>query len=77
MKWEAIINIVLPVKWGGTGLKLQVQILWEDNTVKEAEIELNADKFAPLSEEEKEAAVETIIRDYVNQHLAVRWELTE
>jgi hypothetical protein len=58
-------------------MKLHVQIQWEDHTVKEAEIELNGDKFAPLSEEEKEAAVETIIRDYVNQHLAVRWELSE
>jgi hypothetical protein len=58
-------------------LKLQVQILWDDQTVREAEIELNGDKFAPLSEEEKEAAIETIIRDYVNQHLAVRWELEE
>ncbi len=58
-------------------MKLQVQILWDDQTVREAEIELNGDKFAPLSEEEKEAAIETIIRDYVNQHLAVRWELEE
>ena len=58
-------------------MKLNVQVFWQEDEVREEVIELSEDKFAPLSEEEKEAAIETIIRDYINQHLAVKWELEE
>jgi|GEM_PF-1228568 hypothetical protein len=56
-------------------MKLHIQVYWDDDEVKSAELELNKEKFEPLNEEEKEAAVEAIIRDYINQHLAVKWEL--
>lgn len=58
-------------------MKLNVQVFWQDEEIRDTVIELSEDKFEPLSEEEKEAAIETIIRDFVNQHLAVRWELEE
>jgi len=58
-------------------MKLQLQVFWEEDEVKVAELEISKDKFEPLSEEEKEAAIETIIRDYMNQHLAIKWELVD
>lgn len=58
-------------------MKLSVQLLVREEELKMETIELDAEKFAPLSEEEQEAAIETIIRDWFNQHVAVRWELEE
>lgn len=58
-------------------MKLALNVYWGEEEIRQAVINLNPDKFEPLSEEEKEAAVEMIIRDYINQHLTVRWELEE
>ena len=58
-------------------MKLNVQLFVRDEELGRETIELSADKFAPLSEEEQEAAIETIIRDWFNQHVSVKWELEE
>lgn len=58
-------------------MKLNVQLFVRDEELRRETIELSADKFAPLSEEEQEAAIETIIRDWFNQHVSVKWELEE
>lgn len=58
-------------------MKLDIQIYWHDEELKGETIELDEEKFEPLTEEEKEAAIETIIRDHINKHLAVRWEVKE
>lgn len=64
-------------KMEGARMKLNIQVYWGDVEMRSAEIELSKDKFEPLSEEEKEAAIETLIRDYINQNLSVRWEVED
>lgn len=56
-------------------VKIKVALLGE--LMKEAELEIDDYKLEELSEEEKEGAIEILVRDWANRHLHLEWEAEE
>ena len=58
-------------------MKIQVRLHAAGNTVLEEIIEIDDNKLEELTEEEKEQAVEVVIRSWMDRVVAIDWETVE
>jgi hypothetical protein len=58
-------------------MKIQIQLLVDNNVVKEDVLELEEQKVEHLNEDELEAAIEINIRDWIDKMVQVSWEVVE
>jgi hypothetical protein len=58
-------------------MKIQIQLLVDNNVVKEDVLELEEQKVEHLNEDELEAAIEINIRDWIDKVVQVSWEVVE
>lgn len=55
-------------------MKVKISLSVDGQQVKDDEVEIDDNKLAELSEEEVEAAIEMVVRRWVDQKLSIVWE---
>ncbi|CAG7611142.1 hypothetical protein PAESOLCIP111_01337 [Paenibacillus solanacearum] len=55
-------------------MKIRIKLSVAGELVKEADVDVADAKMEELTEEEKENAVEIIVRDWADKHLQIEWE---
>ncbi|WP_424991795.1 DUF7167 family protein [Paenibacillus turpanensis] len=58
-------------------MKVKLQLLVDENVSKEHVLEIPDHKLEELTEEETEAAIQILVRDWVNETVGVAWEVLE
>lgn len=56
-------------------MKVQIRLSVGGELVKEAFLQVEDMKVEDLSEEEKESAVEILVREWANRNLHIEWEV--
>ncbi|CAG7648686.1 hypothetical protein ACFQI7_12260 [Paenibacillus allorhizosphaerae] len=55
-------------------MKIRIKLSVAGELVKEADVDVADMKMEELTDEEKENAVEIIVRDWANRNLHIEWE---
>jgi len=55
-------------------MKIRIKLSVAGELVKEADVDVADAKMEELTDEEKEHAIEIIVRDWADKHLQVEWE---
>lgn len=58
-------------------MQIAIRLSVSGEAVKEAVISVEDAKFEELSDEERESAVEIIVRNWADHHLRLEWETIE